>query len=418
MRPPRTTLAPRRQREGAGQGPGGWRRRPPGRRAFTLIEILVATGILVTLGTALLVILRGGLEVWRRTEARRESYDQAQAILLQLREDLTAAVAPHRTPVRGLGEVEARLLCEPPPTKLFLVRAPKGESEHPITGHAGSTIAADAVIDMRDDLEEAREARLRATGGALEVAWVLEPDGVLYRGYRAPIGPPRSLFDVDGYELARPVGAGRPEPAPASGEPPPALLRPFATGVAHLELLFWTQYTNTWSTESPPLRGAGPNEASGPLPYWDSTRALLQPTELRPREFTTFVAGASSSDARDDVLPAKVKVILVLEEGLAARTTTFLLAPFDERADALRVQEPERLPPEGGFVRVGREWIRYERVSGDVVEVAPGGRGARGTAAVAHDLDELVVVGRTFVTIFELPGYREDWQDDPSRRNP
>src|SRR5690606_25873194 len=149
---------------------------------FTLIEILVATGILVTLGTALLVILRGGLEVWRRTEARRESYDQAQAILLQLREDLTAAIAPHRTPVRGLGDVEARLWCEPPPTRLFLVRAPTGESEHPITGHAGSTIAADAVIDMRDDLEEAREARLRATGGALEVAWVLEPDGVLYRG--------------------------------------------------------------------------------------------------------------------------------------------------------------------------------------------------------------------------------------------
>src|SRR5690606_26666021 len=235
----------------------------------------------------------------------------AQAILLQLREDLTAAIAPHRTPVRGLGDVEARLWCEPPPTRLFLVRAPTGESEHPITGHAGSTIAADAVIDMRDDLEEAREARLRATGGALEVAWVLEPDGVLYRGYRAPIGSPGSLFDVGGYELARPVGpalaAGAdadgdagpppaPRPAPAADAdagPLPALLRPFATGVAHLELLFWTQYTNTWSTESPPLRGAGPDEASGPLPYWDSTRAVQPPTELRAREFTTFVAEAS-----------------------------------------------------------------------------------------------------------------------------
>ena len=59
------------------------------------------------------------------------------------------------------------------------------------------------MIDYRDDLEEARQARLRATGGATEVAWVMGPGGLLYRGVRGPPGPPGSLFsDEDAYELA------------------------------------------------------------------------------------------------------------------------------------------------------------------------------------------------------------------------
>ncbi len=404
-------------------------------RTFTLLEILVATGILVILGGALMAILRGGLTTWRRAEARRESFDQAQAILLQLREDFTCARAPARTPLRGLGDTEARLLCEPPPTKLFLVRSIKAESEHPITGHAGNVIGADAVIDMRDDLAEARASRLRATGGAMEVAWVLGDDGVLYRGVRAPIGPPRSLFDVDGWELAPPLPAGAvpaaaaPAPdaqgggeAPAassgSDEPLPALLRPFATGVIHFEVLFWTQYTTSWSTDHPPVRPSGTDEPSGPLPYWDSTRAILQPTDLRPREFTTFRSRGSLDDPRDDVLPVKVKVVLTLEEPPAARTMTFLAETFDARADSFRVQDGTRLDPEGGWVRVGKEWIRYDEVRGDTVYVARGGRGGRGTQATDHGAEDLVVVGRTFTTILELPAYREDWGDDPSWRNP
>jgi len=63
------------------------------RRGVTLLEVLVATAILSTLGAALLVVLRGGLATWRRSEARRQTYDQAQAILLQLRDDLACALA-------------------------------------------------------------------------------------------------------------------------------------------------------------------------------------------------------------------------------------------------------------------------------------------------------------------------------------
>ena len=59
---------------------------------------------------------------------------------------------------------------------------------------------------------------------------------------------------------------------------------------------------------------------------------------------------------------------------------------------------------------VDREWIQYDEVVKSRVSVARGGRGARGTKAVAHDAVE-VVAGRTFVTIIDIPAWREDWSD-------
>lgn len=387
-------------------------------------------GIFVVLGTSLMVILRGGLATWRRSEARQESYAAAQSVLAQLAEDLRSMVAPHDTPLEGMGEVEARLLCDLDAAgrqRLFLVRTLKAESEHPITGLAGTTIGADRVVDYRDDLEEARQARLRATGGAMEVAWVLGPGDVLYRGIKAPPGPPGSLFaDQDPYELAPPTIVDPNDPraaaAPAAQAPPtggaedgadlPALLRPFATDVLHLELRFWTQYTDTWDDQHPPLRRARADERSGPLLYWDSTRAVLAAQdEGDRRRFDTFRARGSLSDPRDDIFPAKVRVELTLREHPAAGSSTFLTRPAGPGDTELFVQEPGRLPPSGHLL-LDQEWVKYDEVIKDRVVVSPGGRGARGTTAAEHDLVE-VVAGRTFVLIVDVPGWREDWSDRP-----
>lgn len=394
------------------------------RGGFTLLELLVAMGIFVMLGTSLMVILRGGLATWRRSEARQESFAAAQSILSQLAEDLRSMVAPHDTPLDGMGEVEARLLCDVDGAgkqRLFLVRTLKAESEHPITGLAGTTIGADRVVDYREDLEEARQARLRATGGAMEVAWVMGPGDVLYRGIKAPPGPPGSLFaDQDPYELApptiadptaaltTPAGAG----AAGAADPTalPALLRPFATDVLHLELRFWTQYSDTWDERHPPRRRLQADEKSGPLLYWDSTRAVLAAQdEDDRRRFDTFRARGSLTDPRDDIFPAKVRVELTLREHPAAGSSTFLTRPAGPTDTELYVQEPGRLPPSGHLL-LDQEWVQYDEVVKDRVVVSPGGRGARGTTAAAHDLVE-VVSGRTFVLIVDVPAWREDWSD-------
>lgn len=409
-------------------------------RRFTLIEVLVSMSIMMILGGALILILRGGVLTWRQSEARRESFDQAQAIFLQLREDLAATVPPFSTPLTDAGnEVEARFVCDKPNglQRLFLVRSIKAESEHPITGHAGSAIAADSVIDQRDDLAEARQTRLRATGGAMEIAWVLGADGVLYRGVKTPIGPPHSLFaDTGAYELAPPPGSKAPKPdlgaapPPPPGPPPstgvtrPALLRPFATDVIHLEFLFWTQYTRTWGTRFPPLRVAHEDERSGPMPYWDSTRALIAPPKPpspvpahQKRQFHTFLSRASLYDPRDDILPASVRVTIVLKEADAAGSHTYLAVKASARDTELTVKEPGRLKHDGGYVYINGEWIKYDEVRKNTIIVSKNGRGVRGTLAAAHDGSQPVVVGRTFTAILDVPAYREDWGDRRTRRN-
>ena len=386
-------------------------------------------GVLTLLGTALIVALRGGLATWRRSEARRTSYETAQAVLGQLRDDLEALVAPDDAPPGETTRVEARLLCDTDDAgrqRLFLVRTITAESEHPITGLAGSTVLGDRVIDSRDDLAEARASRLRATGGAQEVAWVLGADGVLYRGYRAPIGSPGSLFDAQGAWALAPTPVARPgAPAPEGalglalggpeaggdeddGPPGPALLRPFAAEVLWVELRFWTQFTTTWRS-GPCLRNPTDREESGPLDYWDSTRALLRPADPHPRHVHLFRGPASLQDPRDDVLPQKVYVALTVRERPEAGTSTFLARPLGATDREVWLEDTSRCPPYGGHVLVDQEWIRYERVDGDALVVAPDGRGARGTEPAEHQGE--VVVGRTFELVVAVPAYREDWSD-------
>jgi len=387
------------------------------RKSFTLLEVLVAMSILVVLGTALMLILRGGLRTWRQSEAKREAYDRGQSVLLQLRDDFTNLLAPPESPLPGLGETESRLVCERDQagrTRLFMVRSLKAEAEHPITGHAGSTIAGDATLDQRNDLTEARQSRLRATGGAMEVAWVLGAEGVLYRGIRSPIGPPESLFDPGAFELAPllpksppPVAEGASEPAPVDAGTT-ALLRPFALEVIHFECLFWSQFTQSWSTRHPALRETRGDEVSGPLGYWDSTRALLQFEGASDREYHTFRYAKSINDSRDDVFPSSVQVTLVLREPDPARTSTFLAQDLGPDDRVLEVEDATRLP-DSGHVYVGSEWLRYESKSGNSLNLTD--RAARNTVKANHQIADPVTAGKTFTVVFDIPAWREDWSE-------
>ncbi|MFP4055731.1 MAG: type II secretion system protein J [Candidatus Brocadiia bacterium] len=62
------------------------------RRGFTLIEILVAVGVLAILGTALVGLMSAAVGAWRRGEASRQVEEKHQALRRQLEEDFAAAV--------------------------------------------------------------------------------------------------------------------------------------------------------------------------------------------------------------------------------------------------------------------------------------------------------------------------------------
>lgn len=189
------------------------------RRAMTLLEILVAMGILVGLGLSLMLVLRGGLATWTKGEARRESSQVAQIIFSMLREDLSSAYLDRPTLGRP-GPVETRLIGDFDQVqlskssavlrqRLFLTRTIKAESENPVTGSAGSSLHARGVVDFHLDRQEALSSNLRATGGLMEIGWVLgyEKRRTLYRLVRSPIGGPWSLFNLDR------LPAGRADPA-------------------------------------------------------------------------------------------------------------------------------------------------------------------------------------------------------------
>lgn len=398
---------------------------PSGRRriraGFTLIELLIATGVLAVLGTAVVVILRGGIKTWRRGEARRESFEVAQAVLGQLQDDFGAAsVDPDSS--HGGRQVDAVLFGDRDSSGrsfVTLVRTLRGESESPLTGHAGSAIGGDQRIDYRDDMKKALDGRLLATGGLMEVAYAMGEPGkpdeeeFLYRGIRSPPGGRSSFFKSDRFWRAPLPGSPAPKQAPPDGVP---LLRAFASHVVFFEVLYATPYSTTWSLDAPPKKTGA--DASGPLTFWDSTRSLpkgrlradgsVEIVPPDPKLFGTFLDVASRSDPRDDILPPRVKVTLVVREPEAAESSTTLLRDARATDTELVVTEPDRVP-KTGWVYLDHEWIEVDDRTGDRLHVKA--RGTRGTQAAQHAGGAEVVVGRTFESVIALPASREDWSD-------
>ena len=58
---------------------------------LTLIEILVALGIFMMLGSSLVMFLRDGMSTWQIGESRREAYERAGAIMDLIGEDLRSS---------------------------------------------------------------------------------------------------------------------------------------------------------------------------------------------------------------------------------------------------------------------------------------------------------------------------------------
>ena len=72
------------------------------------------------------------------------------------------------------------------------------------------------------------------------------------------------------------------------------------------------------------------------------------------------------------------------------------------------------MPGDGpGYVRIDREWIRYEKVEKGrlVLESSYMGRGARWTKAVSHRKGTAVRVGRTFRMTVRIAASRDHWDD-------
>lgn len=368
---------------------------------MTLIELLIAMSIFLILGFALVSLMRGGLDTWRTGEQRREVLSNAATIIEQLTTDMRSMYtnAKNNPRVRFLADYDPHHGL----SRIRFVRAIEGEAHDFLLRESGSLVEADKLIDEYHDRAEAFRGELLPTGGLCEVAYVLVPDNSggaydLYRAIRSPIGDPgRSVF-LDSNVT----------PSAARSN-----MRLFAKNVLYLGMMFWTQYTTCWDPTVPTrMRLRDRNSKSGPMFYWDSTRALMQDTEGAEANEFRFFRG-TPYDTSDDIFPSKVRLTLVVREEGRRAISSRLLRSIDASSTTIALEDAAAFPAnedQGNcYVFIDGEWIQYaERYGRELQDCR---RGARGTRPAAHDKGARVETGRSITFVVNLPSFREAWDE-------
>jgi prepilin-type N-terminal cleavage/methylation domain-containing protein len=390
-----------------------------GRQAgFTLLELMIALGVFVLLGVALVKLVHKSFDFLDQGRPGSEITDQLQVFQAQFNEDLRSVFTLRRTP-----EVapDVRMICRTVPWRieretgsgrsrtsseevvlhvpiLAFVRSIKGEERDSITRLAGTRPGAEAYLDLDDDEREARSGKLRPLGGLQEVLYAAIPsedDGgatwSIVRAIRSPIGGEDSLLGPNVLKDRTDLLTRH------CVELLPAVL--------HFDLLFWAGTTMTWDLS---VRGDG----GGPLTTWDSTRGILT-AERGPNAFPLAVGVASLENPRDDVFPRRILARLVLAApgrgGRFARLTDGISNRDDEQFLSLAPPNlvPATVADNERFLKVGAEWIEYVGRP-DPGRFSISGRGARGTPRLSHARSDRVVFGQTEEVLVSIPAFREE----------
>lgn len=352
------------------------------RAGFTLVELLLALGLLAILSAALVQLLDTTLTIWDRTESERDRLDTAGALLELLERDVHGLEGGPRGDLVAEwrrydpnGDGVPTLLAQ----RLVLVRR-AGPSEWGRSAEGSSDEAADP-----------------RTGGLIEVAWALLPEasedpdrrgvGVLWRGERRLGADSLSFFDERFFG--------------AAGRPLPGTLEPLTGGVLWFEARFATQ-TSVLS-DGPEWGWALGDGLADACASWDAFG------RSRPDAALSFLnqPGAGMPAAQDlPLLPRRLRIALELERDADRKRRTRLAEEVLPGSGELFVLDEERLPPDGSFVLVGEEWMRVgARARGSVLVT----RGERGTRAERHDAGSLVHHGARLVRELVVPGVREEW---------
>ncbi len=402
-----------------------------GRRGYTLIEMMVAIGLLAFFGSGLVVLLRQSTSLWRSAETRGQAYEQARSLLDLIASDLRSAV------VRGGDAYDdswVRFVLDNGvngQTRLRFVRAIDAELSQPGLRYAGEMVSTRAAETFRGYVrklpkEHEKASRLRSPSGLMEVCYLTDPRSdvhALWRGVRAPIGGRDSFFfdaniespSTNRSELRRrgtsrdvtsDTSSGAPEssavnrtasPSGAQDESVDPDLSSFAAAIAehvlYLGFRCGNSTTTGWHdapTNSPP---------TAPSAVWNAhakTRARTRGATDRRSE--------SEESAPQHRFPQVVEVTVVIgepEQTLGPRLAKALSTTDVE----IELTRPLQRSDDRGdpFVRIGSEWIAVEEFRGSRLLIASGGRGARKTDATDHPRGASVHAGRRFRRFVSIP---------------
>ncbi len=382
------------------------------RRGFTMVELLLAISVFSILGTFVVYMMRQGLGIFATGTTESSLQDRTETMLPRIVRDfeglaIPASFDPPPPPPTEEEKLQGHDRPPPPPEDvrlracwITLRDVPEGplkslpawymawttdiseDRSDPWIRRAGERSGPDLKDLEPAELDKATlDTAFRPTGGLREICYVAVPEderfpGLLtvYRGWRSPVGGPRSLLDPKNLD---------------SREQIHERCSAVATGVLYLGATWRRVFARSWEPTSGPVRET--EAYVGPI--WDSTRGL-------DRQFPLFAGPESLGDPSDDVFPAWVRLETTLVAPTAlglGRGDTALVDDIARDATAITVEDALPLVgpgPDERWLKVDGEWMRYRPLRVDLaLGKIPVERGQRGTPAMDHDAASQVYVG-------------------------
>ncbi len=369
------------------------------RAGFTLVELVLAAGLMALLMIAVFGLIEGSLSLWRKSETRRNLSEQASGVASLLAHDLRGLQAGERgdllvewetfdTDGDGLKETcWPRLRFVRQASEAELARMDRTTEDEQPLGEDGLPMAASAP---------------RLGPGLIEVCWAVVPldrkdpdaraEGLIYRGVQriahrstrgSDVGNRDSYFHDDFIS--------------SSGMPNTASLDEVTGGLLWFQPLLATQTSivhNGWEI------GGELQDAATAWDAWSSGR-------LDDSHHAWNVAGAGMPTVGDSaLLPRRIRIELEFERAIDRRRRTRTLSRIELTDVSFQVDDERRLPKPGNFLKVDGEWMRVRSIRGNHLTVE---RGMRGTQAMIHDGGALVHWGLAVVREVPVDLYREDW---------
>jgi hypothetical protein len=365
-------------------------------RGLTMVELVLALGLLSLLLVVVFQLVDRTLSVWRRAETRRSLLEQGSVITDLLAHDLRGieggargdcvidwvrfdtdgdGIAESKWPrIRLIRQASAREIAR----NLADERAEKASAEK----MPGGAPADDAPLEL-------------GKPGLVEALWLIAPasltdpnaraEGILWRGERRTDDTTsKSFFAPDFF------GTSNRPPAGATDE--------VSGGVLWLGILCATQTTaleDGWKIAS---------TMEGAVPSWDAWSKLRPDEQLHAwNEPATWMP-----KARDlPLLPRRIQLELELERPVDRLRRTRLVQTLETEAGGFTVDDGDRLPRgSDAFVLIDAEWMSVTSIDGHFASVK---RAQRGTTAATHAVGALVHFGQRLVREVPVATYREDW---------
>ena len=400
----------------------GPRRPVHGQAGFTLIELVIVMGILAGFLVMLVQLVDTGLRMFGEGELGQQFADRTSRAQRVITTELQA--------LRGSSTGRDR---DSPGDRLLVQSLPIGlppRPEHKATQvqvlrasihlsaarelalldgflaaqiHKESPTLDDATVDAKVAEKKLVEP-LRGIGNMLLVPWrqqgaddaILELRvGWFLPGQVVPNGPDRW---IDPFEVAVPGSPDLP------GLLVYSITMPLLQDLLHVEFLFWAQQTRSWDS-----RSGGESGGLGPERIWDSARAGLLVDAQSGGVFALDRGIRSLGDTTDDIQPHAILVRCVVAQPADQAAEGLLASELDADATSLILLDGGRFPGpvDGGWVKVGGEWMIYDERLGD--ELRGLRRGQRGTKAISHAAGVRAHVGHTVEFVVPVPHAKDDW---------